>query len=30
MPCTTDSQCSKACVEGRCYASPGHCQIEAP
>ena len=28
--CTTDSQCSKACVEGLCYGAPGTCQIEAP
>ena len=23
--CTTDSQCSGACVGGQCYPSPGHC-----
>jgi hypothetical protein len=29
-PCTSDSQCSNACVEGSCYGSPGHCQLAVP
>jgi hypothetical protein len=28
--CTGDGQCSNACVEGRCYGSPGHCQLAVP
>jgi len=28
--CTSDSECSKACVEGHCYGSTGRCQSEGP
>jgi hypothetical protein len=26
-PCSSDSQCSNACVAGRCYQAPGRCQL---
>ncbi len=28
--CTSDSECSKECVEGYCYASTGRCQSQGP
>ena len=28
--CQTDAECSRACVEGRCYASPGTCRLPVP
>jgi hypothetical protein len=28
--CTTDSQCSGACVDDSCYAAPGQCQFPTP
>jgi hypothetical protein len=29
-PCTSDSQCSNACVLGSCYRSPGACRLAVP
>ena len=30
LTCTRDTECSNACVEGQCYASPGRCQNHIP
>ncbi|HVV51374.1 MAG TPA: hypothetical protein VHO06_17015 [Polyangia bacterium] len=28
--CTSDGECSSACVEGQCYDRPGSCQLAVP